>query len=315
VVRAVATDLPDHWEGRQVYRGGYRLHHDLLARPYGSDLRVWRTPDAMLSSVQAYRAGLPGLQEHVWGATLGAEVQVFATLPAADTNSPSARPNAWAGQRVLPRAHQHRDVVLAVHGLPDDAPRGPVGGTHVWFPAAQMDEVVRRGPWLAGRVGRGYVAVAMDGGLVPTTSGDEAYQAWEPRGDGRAVVATVGRAAADGSFAGFVAALPDPEFTADVGGTPRVRWTARDGRVLELGWEGPFTIDGSPDGLSAEGVPEEPAHLSNPAVHLEAGAERLEASWSGHRMVLDLVTGQRLEPASAVAEPSSTAAEEVHGAR
>ena len=38
--------------------------------PYGSDLRVWRTPDAMLSSVQDYRSGLPGLQEHIWGATL-----------------------------------------------------------------------------------------------------------------------------------------------------------------------------------------------------------------------------------------------------
>jgi len=315
VVRAVATDLPDHWEGRQVYRGGYRLHHDLLSRPYGSDLRVWRTPEAMLSSVQAYRAGLPGLQEHVWGATLGAEVQVFTTLPAADTNSPSARPNAWAGQRVLPRAHQHRDAVLSVHGLPLEAPRGPVGGTHVWFPAAQMDEVVLRGPWLAGRVGDGYVAVAMDGGLVPTTSGDEAYQAWEPRGDGRAVVATVGRDADDGSFADFVAALADPDFTADAGGAPRVRWTARDNRVLELGWEGPFAIDGFPDGLTAEGLPEEPAHLSNPAVHLEAGAERLEASWGGHRMVLDLVAGQRLEPTSAVTHSPLTAAEEVRSAR
>jgi hypothetical protein len=315
VVRAVATDLPDHWEGRQVYRGTYRLHHDLLSRPYGSDLRVWRTPDAMLSSVQAYRAGLPGLQEHIWGATLGAEVQVFATLPAADTNSPSARPNAWAGQRVLPRGHQHRDTVLSVHGLPIGTPHGPVGGTHVWLPAAQMDEVVVHGPWLAGRVGDGYVAVAAAGGLVPTTSGDEAHQAWEPRGDGRAVVATIGRTADDGSLADFVGALADPDFTADVGDAPRVRWTARDGRVLDLGWEGPFTVDGSPDGLTAEGVPEEPPHLSNPAVHLEPGAERLEASWGGHRMVLDLAAGQRLEPASAVAESPSTAAEEVRRAR
>jgi len=309
VVRAVATALPDHWEGRQVYRGGYRFHHDLLSRPYGSDLRVWRTPDAMLSSVQAYRAGLPGLQEHVWGATLGAEVQVFATLPAADTNSPSARPNAWAGQRVLPRSHQHRDAVLSVHGLPADTPRGPVGGTHVWFPAAQMDEVVLRGPWLAGRVGDGYVAVAADGGLVPTTRGDEAHQAWEPRGDGRAFVATVGRAADDGSFEDFVAALVDPNFAADIGGAPRVRWTARDGRVLDLGWEGPFTVDGAPDGLTAEGVPEDPPHLRNPAVHVAAGDERLEASWAGHRMVLDLAAGRRLEPASGVAESPATAEE------
>ena len=313
VVRAVATDLPDQWEGRQVYRGGYRLHHDLLSRPYGSDLRVWRTPDAMLSSVQAYRAGLPGLQEHVWGATLGAEVQVFATLPAADTISPAARPNAWAGQRVLPRAHQHRGAVLSVHGLPSGTSPGPVSKTHVWFPAAHMDEVVTRGPWLAGRVGEGYVAVAVDRGLVPTTRGGEAHQEWEPRGDGRAIVTTVGRAVDDGSFADFVAELADPEFSADVGGAPRVRWM-RHGRVLDLGWEGPFSIDGFPDGLSADGVPEEPPHLSNPAVHVTAGAERLEASWGGHRMVLDLAVGRRLQPASAIAE-SSMASEEVRRAR
>ena len=119
VIRALAQHAPEEWDGRQVYRGEYRLHHDLLARPYGSDLRVWRTPDAMLSSVQDYRSGLPGLQEHIWGATLGSEIQVFATHPAADTISSAARPNSWAGQLVLPRAHQDRDTVLVLHRLPD----------------------------------------------------------------------------------------------------------------------------------------------------------------------------------------------------
>ncbi len=300
LVRAVATDGPPHWEGRQVYRGTYRLHHDLLERPYGSDLRIWRTPDAMLSSVQAYRAGLPGLQEHVWGATLGSEAQVFATFPAADSNSPSARPNAWAGQRVLPRTHQHRDTVLSVHGLPERTPSGPAGGTRVWFPAAQFDQVVHHGAWLAGRLGEGYVAVAAEGGLVAVRTGDEAEQAWYPRGDGRAYVATVGRTADDGTFADFVAALEQPSFSADPGGAPRVTWTARDGRLLELGWEGPFCVDGRPDGFGPSGRPEDPPHVANPVVQQAFGADRLEAVWAGHRLVLDLVVGRRLEPPSAL---------------
>ena len=276
------------------------MHHDLLERPYGSDLRIWRTPDAMLSSVQAYRAGLPGLQEHVWGATLGSEAQVFATFPAADSNSPSARPNAWAGQRVLPRTHQHRDTVLSVHGLPERTPSGPAGGTRVWFPAAQFDQVVHHGAWLAGRLGEGYVAVAAEGGLVAVRTGDEAEQAWYPRGDGRAYVATVGRTADDGTFADFVAALGQPSFSADPGGAPRVTWTARDGRLLELGWEGPFCVDGRPDGFGPSGRPEDPPHVANPVVQQAFGADRLEAVWAGHRLVLDLVVGRRLEPPSAL---------------
>ena len=292
LVRAVATEPPARWSGRQVYRGELRFSSDLLSRPYGSDLHVWRTPDAMLSSVQDYRPGLPGLQEHVWGATLGPEAQVFATAPAADTTSSSARPNAWAGQRVLPRVRQHRDAVLVVYP-------GPLP-THLWFPAPLMDEVRTRGPWLAGRVGDGYVAVAAPGGLRPETAGDAAQQAWLPRGVCAAYVATVGRRVEDGSFEAFVAALGDPEF-ADAADGPLVRWAARDGRVLELGWSGPFLVDGAVAGLGTDGRPEEPPLLDNPAVRVPRDARLLEASWAGHRLVLDLVSGRRLEPGSGAA--------------
>ena len=85
VVRAIADRAPRRVGRSPGVPRRYRLRHDLLERPYGSDVRVWRTPDAMLSSVQDYRSGLPGLQEHIWGATLSPEVQVFATNPAADS--------------------------------------------------------------------------------------------------------------------------------------------------------------------------------------------------------------------------------------
>ncbi|WP_019930403.1 hypothetical protein [Nocardia sp. BMG111209] len=290
-IRAIATELPAEWTGRQVYRGDYRLHHDLLDRPYGSDLRVWRTPAAMLSSVQDYRSGLPGLQEHIWGATLGPEVQVFATHAAADSTSSSARPNAWAGQRILPRAHQHRDTVLVLHRIP----AGDRFGTHLWFPTPHLDRATARGAWLAGAVGDGYVAVAAAGGFEPVRAGDEAGQAWLPRGDGRAFVATVGHSVADGSFDEFVAALAEPEF-----GAATVSWRARDGRELALSWPGAFTVNGSPATDLVDGLPAEPPHLDNPAVHLPFGAPRLTAAWSGHRLVLDLAAGRRLEPESGV---------------
>ncbi|MEU0971136.1 hypothetical protein ABZ357_39130 [Streptomyces sp. NPDC005917] len=301
VIPAIAGEPPQEWKGRQVYRGGYRLHHDLLSRPYDSDLRIWRTPDAMLSSVQDYRAGLPGLQEHIWGATLGSEVQVFATHPAADTISSSARPNAWAGQRILPRARQHRDTVLVLHRLPDDT-----ATTHLWFPAELFDEWREYGCWLAGRVGDGYVAVAAEGGFRPDTTGDEARQAWTPVGDGRAYVATVGRRTVDGSFAEFTDTLATPDFGRDRHGDPQVAWTARDGRRLHLAWSGAFTVDGAlPDP-----EPSTP-HLDNPACRQEFGAGELRASWRDAELVLDLGTGRRVAPASGI--PQARTEGDAHG--
>src|SRR5262249_41684967 len=154
------------------YRGRYRFEHDLLDRPYGSDVLVYRTPDVMLASVQDYRVGLPGLQEHVWGAMLGPQTQVFVTHPAHASPSSSARPNAWAGQRSLPRVRQFEDTLLAVYQLPAD---DPMGYTHAWFPVATLDEWTRRDCWLAGRLGDGYVALATEGGVAPLTVGPDAW--------------------------------------------------------------------------------------------------------------------------------------------
>ncbi|NYG08654.1 hypothetical protein BJ986_003141 [Phycicoccus badiiscoriae] len=297
VIRSLAQQPPEEWDGRQVYRGEYRLHHDLLERPYGSDLRVWRTPDAMLSSVQDYRSGLPGLQEHIWGATLDSEIQVFATHPAADTISASARPNSWAGQLVLPRAHQDRDTVLVLHRIPD---HDWIGTTHVWFPAELFDEWQQVGSWLAGRVGDGYVAIATAGGLRPQLTDDESWQSWWPNGDGRSYVATVGRRAVDGPFADFVAALSEPTFDGSRD-EPAVGWTARDGRVLHVAWSQPFTVDGRPSALGPDGRLETPPHLANPACRQEFGAASLEVEWEGEKLLIDYQQGRRLEPASGVA--------------
>jgi hypothetical protein len=263
----------------------------------------------MLSSVQDYRSGLPGLQEHIWGATLGSEIQVFATHPAATSIGSSARPNSWAGQRVLPRAHQDRDTVLVLHRIPDD---DWIGTTHVWFPAPLFDEWTQQGSWLAGRVGHGYVAIATEGGLRPQLTGDEALQCWWPRGPGRSYVATVGRRETDGSFADFVAALGDPLFDGSRS-EPSVGWTARDGRVLHLSWSQAFTVDGRPAALGPDGGVEEPPHLSNPACRQEFGAARLEVDWKGEQLVLDYEAGRRIHPDSSVTTSLDEAWEPRHG--
>lgn len=291
IVQAVAQTSGQVWEGRQVYRGSYRLHHDLLSRPYRSDLRIWRTPEAMISSVQDYRSGLPGLQEHIWGAALSPEVQVYATHPAADTISSSSRPNAWAGHRILPRVRQDRDTVLALHRIPAD---DWAGNTHLWFPVDHLDQWCRSGSWLAGRVGEGYVAVAVAGGFGRTTAGDEVDQRWVPNGDGRAYVATVGRAAVDGTFDEFVTALGEPVFGTQPGGDPQVSYRTRDGRQLALGFTGPFLIDG------AAAADDLHTHLENPAMTTRFSDPVISASWGGEDWSVDVAAGRRIVPASNV---------------
>lgn len=294
LIRSVATGCEVPWWGRQVYQGQYQFTRDLLSRPYSSDLRVWKTADAMLSSVQDYRPGLPGLQEHIWGATLAPEVQVFATYPGASSDSPSARPNSWAGQRVLPRARQDRDTVLVSYPGARELP------THLWFPEPFLAETVRHGSWLAGRTGQGYVAVACAGGAAPVETGSTARQEWLPRGDGTAFVATVGCGERDGSFADFVRALAEPDFGAGPGVTG-VTWTARDGRRLALAGNRSFTIDGVPADIGADGRPDIGVHLDNPACVMRFGAETLEASYGGHRMVLDIAGARRVQRSEAPA--------------
>jgi hypothetical protein len=304
LVRAVATRPGSVWEGRQVYRGRYVFERDLLDRPYGSDLVVWRTPDVMLSSVQDYRAGAPGLQEHVWGATLGPETQIFATHPAAASHDPSTRPNAWAGQRILPRVRQHRDTVLALHSIPAS---DPFGTTHLWFPVPHLEEHVQRGSWLVGRRGDGYVAVAVERGFAPTLRGADAWQAWLPAGPGDAYVVTVGSRDTSGSFEDFVGRLDEPEFGRGPTGDSEVRWHTPAGHRLELSWAGPLMVDGADPGVSAEAT-RYPYHLDNPACRLPFGAAELVAEWEGERLVLDLEHGVRLEPESGIS--SGTADED-----
>lgn len=286
VVRELAGKEPEEWWGRQVYRGDLAFERDLLDRPYRSDLRVWRTPDVMLSSVQDYRAGLPGLQEHIWGATLGREFQVFVTHPANSDTGSSARPNAWAGHRTLPRVHQHRNALVHLQRF---TVTDPIRTTHLWLPLAQAEDYVRQGEWIAARRGDGYVAVATPGGMRPVLEGETAWQEWIPARGGAAWVAVVGRKAVDGDFRDWVAQLAASRILWDPRGSddPGVRFERPDEPTLEVTFETAFLLDGVPVGFES-GVPEHEPHLDNPAVHLRFGDDNAEVTWNGKSLELPI---------------------------
>ena len=285
----VAHSLTKTWHGRQVYRGKYRFTSDLLERPYASDLHVWRTGDGMLSSVQDYRAGLPGLQEHVWGATLSTEVQVFASYPAAFSHATSVRPNAWAGHLVLPRVRQYENVALAIYALNDQL---LPDFTHLWFPTPWMNEFVQKGSWIAGRVGDGYIAVATPGGFTPLKSGDTAHQEWIPNGNGALYVTILGDKKEYKDFKTFVRKLNEPTFDEK---NLSISWNHK--KRFDLSWSGPFHVDGKSEQLVA-GLPEVPPRLDNPAVTLKADGDILDATFGKEKLKIDVIKGKRIEPKS-----------------
>lgn len=285
VVRELAGSEPQEWWGRQVYRGELAFERDLLARPYRSDLRVWRTPGVMLSSVQDYRAGLPGLQEHVWGATLGRELQVFVTHPANSDTGSSARPNGWVGHRVLPRVHQHKDVVVHVQRF---TTTDPADYTHLWLPVAQAVEWAHQGEWLAARTDTGFVAVATPGGVYPVLAGETTEQEWIPRGHGSVWVTTVADGSSYADFAAWLTHLTQLKLAWNPRGSrdPGVTLSRSDGPDLAVTFGTAFLIDGKPAGIDAHGAPEAEPHLSNPAIELGFGDRTGVAQWNGARLEL-----------------------------
>jgi hypothetical protein len=289
MIRKVAQSLDKTWSARQCYRGKYRFTSDLLERPYSSDLKVWRTSYGMLSSVQDYRSGLPGLQEHVWGFTLSTEVQVLATYPAASSHASSVRPNAWAGHLVLPRVRQENNVVLSIFPqLVDFVPEK----SHLWFPTPWMDDYLVDDVWIAGQVGKAFIAVATPGGFLDIPSGDTAKQEWIPRGRGQLYVAVLEERRGSRNLKAFLKSLKRPSFDDDA---MAIDW--KYGKRYQLEWDKPFLINQESTDIDA-GIPEVPPRLENPAVTVGALDSVLNARFNGERLTIDITQGLRIAPTS-----------------
>jgi hypothetical protein len=119
-----------------------------------ANIETYRTPDYMLSCALDYRKGAPGYQQHIWQATLGNKALVY-------TNHPGGKnlrwsPNYWAGNEILPRAAQSKNVVICIYNTPANQKND---FSHAYFPVKAFDEVHISGSWIFGRKKDGYVAL------------------------------------------------------------------------------------------------------------------------------------------------------------
>ena len=276
------------------------------------DTVTHRTPHAMLSSAQDYRAGCLAYQVHAWQATLGPDAVVFTTHPQnEDRGLWEDADRYWNGSASLPRVAQHDSTLISVYspGYPNgenDTNYLPM--THAFFPTEHFDEVERHEGWTLARKGDGYVALWS---WRPTTWAPvaknpagltEPYDLIAEGGATNVWVTEIGDADTYDGFDDF-----KNKVTAR---TPQVSETPSEGEISEngvsefevdyvsprggtLSWgtaPKKFTIDGEPRSLPG-------SRMTNPFVTVESGDDVWRISEAGASLELDLMTGRR-EPAS-----------------
>jgi hypothetical protein len=241
IIGDIAADLPEEMWNRERHAGQLEEWCDLATGDWEVNKVTYKTPDYMLCSAQDYHPGESGVQQHIWQATFGPDAVVFVTHPPCLSEEGSHRPNFWHGNVVLPRVAQWKDVLIAVHKLPDD---DWLGFTHAYFPAWAFDEHVLRDAergndrvWAFARKGEGYLALTAARGLEFIMQGDNAYREVRSHGQYNAWLCHMGRAALDGDFAEF----QDKILALDVNfGELSVRCATLRGETLAFGWEGPL---------------------------------------------------------------------------
>ena len=260
IIRRIALDLPEELWNRERHAGEMAIECDREAGPWEVNKVTYKTPDYMLASAQDYHPGEPGVQQHIWQATLGPDAVVFVTHPPCLSEEGSHRPNFWHGNVVLPRVAQWKDVLIAVHSIP---PGDWLGFTHAYFPLRAFDSYDLREGWAFARLGEGYLALTATRGIELIRQGDSAYRELRSYGLQNVWLCHMGRSAQDGSFRDFQERILQlrPRFDGLSVTLPTLR-----GETLSFGWQGPLRVNGQEQPITGF------RHYDNPYCAADLGA-------------------------------------------
>jgi hypothetical protein len=287
-VRNFAT-LPSRPENYNSWRQQYRkqvAEHGRIVNPWLDyhalsevHIQTLRSPGAMLSCAQDYRPGRGGYQQHIWQATLGLDAVVFTNHPGSDNET--GRPNFWAGNGVLPRAAQHRQVLVCIHHVPPD---NPLPFSHAYFPRAAFDEVVDRAPWTFARKGDGYLALYSQNPTQWRPDGDGAPVELRARAANNTWICEIGSKGRPGDFAQFVQAVSAAPVRCE---GLQVRYGSPSAEEMTFGWEDPLRVAG------AEVPLHDSPRFDNPYCQAAFLAPRIEIRRGDARLTLDFDANQR----------------------
>jgi hypothetical protein len=252
-----------------------------------ADLYTFRTPDYMLGCAQDYRPGRPGYQQFIWCATLGPHTTVFSTNPA-PADVPYGRPGPWVGNGVLPKAVQHRNVLICLHRVRpcpiyDQPPWFREDRIHAWFPRGAFDELIEDGGWCCARKGDAYVGLRPVGAAAWATPdpamsarlGNSQPYEWVIDGTDGAWICELGAARSHGAFAAFARGLAQARVEGD---TTALRYDSPSLGRVETGWERGLTVNGRV--IAIHDYP----RFANPYCEAPFGARRFEIRCAGHTL-------------------------------
>ena len=276
IISDIATLLPAEMWNRE--------RHVATASPCGETAKqevnkvTYRTPDYMLCSAQDYKAGERGGQQHIWQATLGPGAVVFVTHPPCARLGDGGGVGFWLGNAVLPRVAQWKDVLIAIHSLPED---DWLGFTHACFPAHAFDEHELRDGWAFARKGEGYLALTASQGLSFIEQGQGAYRELRSYGLRNVWLCQMGRATLDGDFETFQRKVLALGVAFD--GLSASCETLR-GETLSFAWEGSLLRNGQTQPLAGFKHYENPyciADLPCPEMVVRSGDYLLRLQFGG----------------------------------
>ena len=198
---------------------------------------TYKTPEYMLCSAQDYQPGEAGYQQHIWQATFNQNAVVFVTHPACVSEDGAHRPNFWHGNVILPRVAQWKDLLVAVHNMPDD---DWMGFTHAYFPTYAFDNWKTQDGWAFAQVGEGYLALTASRGIELITSGDNAYRELRSYGTQNVWLCMMGRKALDGTCHEFQKKILKLDISLSA---QSVHGDTLRGETVDFGWQGPLLVN------------------------------------------------------------------------
>ncbi|MBV7328774.1 hypothetical protein KFU94_11035 [Chloroflexi bacterium TSY] len=264
LIEQIAFNLPDALWNRERHAGTLEAWCDRDSGKWEVNKVTYKTPNYMLCSAQDYRPGRPGYQQHIWQATFSPDAVVFVTHPPCLSEDGSHRPNYWHGNVILPRVAQWKELLVAVHKLPED---DWLGFTHAYFPTYAFDEWEIRDSWAFARVDAGYLALTASQGIEQVTMGNNAYRDLRSYGANNVWLCHMGRAAVDGPFEEFKERILALDLTFDA---LSVHGDTLRGDSIDFGWQGPLLINEVEQPITRF------KHYENPYCEMELGDESMD---------------------------------------
>jgi hypothetical protein len=198
---------------------------------------VYRTPYVQMSAMLDY--DYKGKHErflHVAHIGMPDKIAIFWNTPWSSSETSGMRPNYWAGEAVVPRTFQEKNVIGLIF-------KGKKYNwmSHCYFEKARFEKVIVEDNWVFGSVKGSYVGIYSQNGIQFADSGPYKNRELVCAGTDNIWLCECGDVQKDGSFVNFMLSLKNAKVEC-VG--DHVSYESPGIGTIKAGWDGPITLDG-----------------------------------------------------------------------